>query len=100
MNIGADWIIGLMQQSMESLCRTGVIEASVHLDRDTILLGDGSSLDSMGFVTFVADVEERLNRETGKDLYIVLTELEDVYPNSTALSAAMFADYLEALAAR
>lgn len=93
-------ILDLLQESMQSLRRSGIIEAEVDVDPGTVLLGDGSSLDSMGFVTFVTDVEERLNRATGKDLYIVLTELEERYPGAAALSAEMFADYLVALSAR
>lgn len=93
-------ILDLLQESMQSLRRSGIIEAEVDVDPETVLLGEGSSLDSMGFVTFVTDVEERLNRATGKDLYIVLTELEERYPGAAALTAAMFADYLVALSAQ
>ena len=94
-----DTILSLLQESIQSLRRSGIIEAAIDVNGETVLLGAGSSLDSMGFVTFVTDVEERLNRETGKDLYIVLTELEERYPGAPALSASMFADYLVTLAA-
>jgi acyl carrier protein len=92
-------MLKLLRESVESLRRSGIIEVELDVEPDTVLLGTGSSLDSMGFVTFVTDVEERLNRETGKDLYIVLTELEERYPGASSLTAAMFADYLIALAA-
>ena len=95
-----DAIVALLRESVQSLRRSGIIEAEVDVDPDTVLLGDGSSLDSMGFVTFVTDVEERLNRATGKDLYIVLTELEELYPGETQLTASMFADYLVQLSAQ
>ncbi len=94
-----DQVLSLLQESIQSLRRSGIIEAEMDVEPDTVLLGTGSSLDSMGFVTFVTDVEERLNRETGKDLYIVLTELEERYPGAASLSAAMFADYLVTLTA-
>jgi acyl carrier protein len=97
--LAKDEILSLLRESILSLRRSGIIEVDIAVDAETILLGTGSSLDSMGFVTFVTDVEERLNRETGKDLYIVLTELEERFPGSTTLTADMFADYLVELTA-
>ncbi|GAC1658491.1 MAG: hypothetical protein NVS4B13_01560 [Candidatus Elarobacter sp.] len=95
-----DAIISLLRESIESLRRSGIIEVDIDVQPETVLLGTGSSLDSMGFVTFVTDVEERLNAATGKDLYIVLTELEEMYPGASELSASMFADYLVKLSAQ
>jgi acyl carrier protein len=95
-----DRILALLLESVRSLRRSGIIETDMEIEPDTVLLGTGSSLDSMGFVTFVTDVEERLNRETGKDLYIVLTELEELYPGAAQLTASMFADYLLELSAQ
>jgi hypothetical protein len=95
-----DRILALLLESVRSLRRSGIIEVDMEIEADTVLLGTGSSLDSMGFVTFVTDVEERLNRETGKDLYIVLTELEELYPGAAQLTASMFADYLVQLSAQ
>jgi len=92
-------ILALLRESVRSLRRSGIIEVDMDVEPATVLLGTGSSLDSMGFVTFVTDVEERLNRATGKDLYIVLTELEELYPGETQLTASMFADYLVRLSA-
>ena len=95
-----DQILALLLESVRSLRRSGIIEVDMNVAPDTVLLGTGSSLDSMGFVTFVTDVEERLNRATGKDLYIVLTELEELYPGAAQLTASMFADYLVQLSAQ
>jgi hypothetical protein len=97
--VNKDQILALLQASIQSLRRSGIIEAEIDVHAETVLLGTGSSLDSMGFVTFVTDVEERLNRETGKDLYIVLTELEERFPGAPTLSAGMFAEYLVSLVA-
>ena len=93
-------ILALLRESVQSLRRSGIIDVDMDVQPGTVLLGTGSSLDSMGFVTFVTDVEERLNRVTGKDLYIVLTELEELYPGETQLTASMFADYLVQLSAQ
>ena len=55
-------ILALLLESVRSLRRSGIIEVDMDVQPDTVLLGGGSSLDSMGFVTFVTDVEERLSR--------------------------------------
>jgi acyl carrier protein len=94
-------ILALLQESMQSLRRSGIVEVDMDVAAETVLLGAGSSLDSMGFVTFVTDVEERFARATARDdLYIVLTELEELFPGSQELTASMFADYLAQLGAR
>jgi hypothetical protein len=92
-------VMALMQESIDSLKRSGLIETALPVSDGAVLLGQESSLDSMGFVTFITDVEERLNRKTGKDVYIVLTDLQDKYPGAAQLSGAMFAEYLVSLAA-
>lgn len=92
-------VMVLMQESIDSLKRSGLIEVALPVSDSAVLLGHESSLDSMGFVTFITDVEERLNRKTGKDVYIVLTDLQEKYPDAPQLSGAMFADYLVSLAA-
>jgi hypothetical protein len=84
---------------MASLRRSGVVKTDIDVQPDSVLFGTGSSLDSIGFVTFVTDVEERLNRATGKDIYVVLTDLEELYPGASELTAGMLADYLFRLSA-
>ena len=90
-------VIALLQDSLQSLRRSGIVETDANIESETVLFGAGSFLDSIGFVTFVTDVEERLNRRTGRDVYIILTDLEELYPGSQQLTASMFADYLTGL---
>ena len=61
---------------------------------DTVLLGTGSALDSVAFVTFVADLEERLARETGLELYVVLDDIHEFNANAPSLSADALARYI------
>ena len=88
----------LIQASIASLRRAGLIEEDITVTGDTVLLGPGSALDSIAFVTFVTDIEERLNRETGQDLYIVLTDIHEFNIESAHLSVATLARYVAALA--
>lgn len=90
--------IQLIQEALDALHKSAILETKTHVVNDTALFGAGSSIDSMGFVTLITDVEERLNALTNKDLFIVLSDLEDLYPEAPVLSASMFAEYLIHLA--
>jgi acyl carrier protein len=87
----------LIQESLESLHRGGIIETAVAANEETSLFGENSDLDSMGFVTFVSDIEERLNRKADKEVFIILSDLEEMYPASAKLTVSMFTKYLTKL---
>jgi acyl carrier protein len=60
----------------------------------------GSELDSVAFVTLISDLEERLSRETGTDLFLVLDELHEFNGEDPSLTVRTLAPYLVELAAR
>ena len=96
--ISAERALQLIQDSIASLRRVGLIEADLTVASDTVLLGTGSPLDSIAFVTFVTDVEERLDRETDQELYLVLTDIHEFNTDSVRLSADTLARYMVKLA--
>lgn len=85
----------LMQESFESMMRSGLMEAKVTVTPDTAILGKGSLLDSLGFVTFVSDMEERVSSATGQEHYLILTEIHDFNAEEVFLSAGTLAKYIE-----
>lgn len=87
-------VIKMMQEALDSLHRGGIIENKLDLVAETPIFGAGSNLDSMGFVTFITDVEDRLNQIENKDVFIVLSDLEELYPGAPALTAGMLGEYL------
>jgi len=87
-------IIKLMQDCMNNLFSSEMIAEKVIVEPGTPLFGNGSNLDSMAFVTFITDVEERITQITKEDLFIVLSDIEELFPNAPCLTADMFADYL------
>ncbi|MBV8716029.1 MAG: hypothetical protein JOZ65_13280 [Chloroflexi bacterium] len=91
--------MSLMQDSLDSLQRSGVIEQRLQLEPETILFGSDSPLDSIGFVTFVTDVEDRFSQQQGKDIAITLLDIDNFNENDPHLSAGRLAQYLERLAA-
>ena len=88
----------LIQESVEGLIRGGVIEKSFVVENGTVLLGMGSPLDSLGFVTFVTDLEERLIDETDNDdLYLTLDEIQGFNMDNPNLTVEIFVDYMTSL---
>jgi hypothetical protein len=89
----------LIQDSMDSLIRSGTIETEkVKVTHETVLLGEGALLDSIGFVTFVTDMEDRMEEKTGHECYLVLNEIGEFNINSPSLKAEVLSRYLVKLA--
>jgi hypothetical protein len=87
--------IRLMQESLDSMQRSGVLDGVVVVNSDTVILGTGSFLNSLGFVTFISDMEERMSAETGQEHYLVLTEIHEFNADQAFLSAGKLAQYIE-----
>jgi acyl carrier protein len=92
--------IELIQESIRGLRRAGLLDRDLAVDDSTVLLGMGSELDSVAFVTLISDLEERLSRETGDELFLVLDELHDFNGDDPALTVRTLAPYLVELAGR
>ncbi|MCI0437652.1 MAG: hypothetical protein L0177_00795 [Chloroflexi bacterium] len=91
--------IEIMQSSLSSLRRSGLIDQEISVRDNPVLFGTGSELDSIGFVTFVADLEDRLVQETNMDISLVLDEMYEFNPDNQSLSANSLAQYIEKLTA-
>lgn len=89
-----DDVITTMRDSVEGLTRSGIIETSISLAEDTVVFGVNSPLDSIGFVTFMTDLEERLSTTTGKEIVISLMEMDDFNENEPFLTVKRLADFL------
>jgi acyl carrier protein len=85
----------LMQDSVDSIQRSGMITESIVVSSDMVILGKGSFLDSLGFVTFISDLEERVSAVAGKDHYLVLSDIHDANADQAFLSAGALAAYIE-----
>lgn len=92
--ISSERAMELIQDSLTSLQQAGLIGQEITLGGNTILLGAGSSLDSIAFVTFVTELEDRLNRETGQELSLVLDEIHEFNVNVPYLSAETLSKYM------
>jgi acyl carrier protein len=95
-----DNALKLMQDSFDSMKRSGMMEEAFTVTPDSIILGTGSTLDSLGFVTFISDLEERVSDQTGKEHYLILTDIHEANADQAFLTAGVLAAYIENLTGR
>lgn len=87
----------IITDSIASLVRSGTISTSDDINAETVLLGRGSVLDSLGFITLVTDLEDRLEAVIGRETYLVLDDINEFNINNPALTVAVLAQYIEKL---
>lgn len=88
----------MIQESLDGLQQSRVLEAAVPLHDDTVLLGAGSPLDSLAFVSLISELETRLAGETNRDIYLSFDQISAGRPDLDHLSAATLADYISQVA--
>ena len=89
--------LSVMQEVFNSMKTSGMFNEDSKLDADTLILGVGSSFDSLGFVTFISDLEERLSDDAGDDIYLVLDDISDFNINNPSLTVRAMTFYITEL---
>lgn len=92
--------VTLIRDTFESLQRSGIILATVPFSEETVLLGSGSELDSLGFVTFISDLEERISDAAGTEMYLVLDEISNLNLNNPSLTVRALATYIAEISSK
>jgi len=90
----------VLQDAFSSLHRSGILEQDIVITEDTVILGAGSPLDSIGFVMFITDIEDRISSATDKEIYLVLSEIHEFNIDNQYLTAGKLADYIVYAAAK
>jgi len=90
-----DDIMALMQEAVDSLYRAELVEEAIKLNKGTVLLGDNSALDSMGFVTFITEIEERVEDKTGIEFVVVIDKLHEFNEENSNLSIGSLILFIE-----
>ena len=93
--MNSERIFQLMQDTIDSMVRSGMLDENVALNVDSVILGNDSFLDSMGFVSFISDIEERISSETDQELYLILTDIHEFNAEQAFLSAGTLVQYIE-----
>lgn len=87
----------IIQDCYDSLFDSGMIDEKVPVSAETIIIGNGSKLDSISFVTMITELEEKLSQESSKDVFFVLNDIQDFNIDSPFVSASTFAQYMQTL---
>jgi acyl carrier protein len=97
MALSRERIMQLMQESLGHIQSIGLLEDTVVIDGETLLLGRGSVLDSLNLVAFISDIEERLNAETHRDLFLVLNDIHAFNADDPHLSVDTLVQHIVSL---
>lgn len=84
----------LIKESFTSLKRSKFIESDVEMNKNTVLLGQNSVLDSMSFVNFITDLEDRIVDHTGEEFFLVLNNLHEFNEDNPHLNVETLVNYL------
>jgi len=76
------------------------IETGAVLDDATVLLGAKSILDSIAFINFTTDVEEKIHAEIGVPLVLKLYEIHDCNAGKATLTIGDMAKIVTAIVIR
>ena len=89
--------VNVIRDTFESLQRSSIISSDISFSENMVVLGSDSELDSLGFVTFISDLEERISNEDDKDVFLVLDDISDFNMNNPSLTVKALALYIAGL---
>lgn len=89
--------LSIMHEVFNGMKTSGMFNEDSSLDADTVILGVGSSFDSLGFVTLISDLEERVSDVAGDEIYLILTDIHEFNKDKTVLSASTLAAFIESI---
>ena len=95
-----DHVFNIIQMIFDSLHRVSLIEQQIEVTGQTVLLGAGSPLDSIGFVTFITELEDRVAQENGansSDFALVLNDIHEFNTGEKELTAGTIASYVNSV---
>ena len=86
--------IGLIEESMRKLESEKMTDGVLNFSESLPLLGPGTQLDSLGFISFLTDLEERISLKTNKETYIVLNNIENFDISQSKLTVLQLAQHI------
>ena len=84
-------LVDVILAELKVICEENDIDAS-KVDRETVLFGSGSIIDSLALVGLIIKVEEFIYERTGKEVQVIdeeaiITEDKTPFRNATTLAA-------------
>lgn len=87
----------LIEEIVNNLLEADAINPIENFGDTSVLLGEGAVLDSISFITFITDVEDKIQEVTGKELYLVLSEIDNFNVDNPNLTADGLANYIHSI---
>lgn len=87
-------VMSIFQDSTDSLFRSELIPEKIKIDKDTVLLGKGSVLDSVAFITLFSEIEDRLMQKTGSEVIIDYNQLHEFNTDKSVLRADILCEFI------
>ncbi len=90
-------VVELIEKSLAALNAERAADEQIEIDENTPLLGGDSLLDSLAFVAFIADLEDRLQASADRE-YVLVGEL-GASENHPFRSVATLAEHIVGMSA-
>jgi hypothetical protein len=90
----------LIVQALRRIQSSGIASADFEVNDDTVLLGMGSPVDSIAFVTLISDLEQCIERELGREFFLVMTDIHDLNEGKAELLVSDLAKSVAYIVAR
>jgi acyl carrier protein len=87
-------IVGHIGEILDKLHEANVIPNKINCSEETSLLGEKSELDSLAFVTLIADLEEFFFDKLDREITIDLNKIQDFSAENPTITVKKMAQYL------
>lgn len=89
-------VLAVIESAFQALADAELVE-NPKVDESTVLLGPETQLDSIAFVTFMVEVEDRLHALGDSDAApetLAINEIHAFNPDKSRLTVRVLADYI------
>jgi acyl carrier protein len=90
-------VLAIIQEAFDSLTASDLIPDTVTANDATALLGTDTLLDSIAFVTFMVEVEDRLQAAlppAAAPATLAINDIHDYNPDKSRLTVGVLADFI------
>lgn len=90
-------VIALVQDAFDALGEASLAPQGFRAEETTDLLGPNTVLDSIAFVTFIVELENRLEGKMGDEggmFSLAITDIHEFNPEEARLTVGVLVDYV------
>jgi acyl carrier protein len=91
--------LNLIRDAFSDLADGGILEMKIEVTPATVLLGAGTPLDSLGFVSVMTEIEDRLAAAAGREVLLLFDEIHAFNPDRSTLTVGTLSRFIDRLVA-